>query len=178
MDGLPSFGQTSKLLHSFSVYVKLKLFWLRRTQLVLIYVKLNCLIYVELNCFVYVELNVSLVRQTHVFLYIELNLIVLDTSISILSVSLLNSAARLLNSVSRSFHSCRLPSWNVPSVALPSIHTSWRVPLFCTLHSVQECHCMLYQESTLLCLLCTLHYSEFWNTVAHINPVIMHRLTF
>ena len=73
VDGLLSLGQTSKLLHSFSVYVELKLFFLRRTQLVLIYVKLNLLLYIELNLFLFTSNSTVLCTSNSTFLlYVKL----------------------------------------------------------------------------------------------------------
>ena len=104
---------------------------------------------------IYVVLNLFFIRRTQLFLYVEPN-VFLVVSNSKCSTQLCSEFNQLRQRV---LLFCILTSWKVPSVALSSIHTPWRVPLFCTLHSVQERHCILYQESTLLYQLWTLHYS-------------------
>ena len=98
-----------------SCYGELNLFLFTSNSTVLFTSNSTFCLYVELKIFLYVELNSFWLRRTQ---------FVLDTSSSTLqrvhsilqqgsstpSASLLNSAARLLNSVSGSFHFCRLTS--------------------------------------------------------------------
>ena len=117
------------------------------------YGELNVSVYVELNVSAYVELNCSCYVELKFFL--ELN-VFLVASNSKCSSQLCSEFTQLRQRV---LLSCVLTSWKVLAVALSSMHTPWREPLFSTLYSVQEHHCILYQESTLLCQLWTLHYS-------------------
>ena len=143
VDGLPrSHGQTSELLHifhvtsnsNFSGYVELKLFLLRRTQLFLIRRVLLS----------------GVVRQTQ-FFYSTLQRVYSYCS----WYFGFNSAATQLNSVNKSAQLCQrvcsttsaglsifaylLCEKSLPSVGPFILYTPWRVLLFCTLHSVQEC---------------------------------------
>ena len=120
------------------------------TRSVLFMSNSTVLIYVKLNCsYLFFKLRLFCVRRTQNFSCTS------------------NSNGSYLRRTQRGYSAPSagpsilhiLTSWKVPSVALSSMHTLWRVPLFCTLHSVQERHCILYQESTLLCRLWTLHYS-------------------
>ena len=126
------------------------------------FVNVKCSLFVELNLFSCTSnSNCSCYCKLNLFLYIELNVF--------------HSTLQRVSKLRQRVLFWILTSWEVLSVALSSMHTPWRVLLFCILHSLQEHHCILYQESALICRLWAL---QLWNTVAHINPVIMSCLTF
>ena len=129
----------------------------------------NCSCYGELNLFLFTSNSTVLCKSNSTVFLVRRTQFVLDTSSptlqwvysilqqvsSILSASLLNSAARPLNSGSFNF----LPAYIVKSSVSSFfhfciLHEEFR---YFTLHSVQEHHCILCQESTLLCRLWTLH---------------------
>ena len=122
------------------VFVELKLFSIRQTQAVFIYIALNCSYLRRTQLFLFTSNSTVLIYvKLNCPIYIELNVFLLRRTPSVL----LNSKR----------------VYSTPSVALSSIRSPWIVQLFCNLHSVQERHCILYQVSTLLCRLWTLHYS-------------------
>ena len=161
-------------------------FLIRRTPTVLIYWELQ-LFFCTSNS------KLFLSRRTQIVLvYVEPNVFLVASNLKCSTQDLkcstqdLKCSTQLCSKISqlrqRPFVFADLHHEKSRSVALSSKHTPWRVPLFCTLHSAQERYCILNQESTV-----TLHYSvdsglcitlQLWNTVAHVNPVIMHRLTF
>ena len=193
MDGLPCSGQTSELLHifllrqtpNFSCYVELNFLLIRRTQLFLLYSIQLFLIHQVLLC--------GVVRWTQ-FFYSTLQrvyLIVLDTSSSILqrvsSILLLNfvsESALLRQRVSLILQrvcSTQPRACSTLSAGTFILHAPWRVPLFCSLHSVQERP--LYPVLRVLSLLYNVDSGrcitlQLWNPVSHSNPVFMHCLTF
>ena len=138
----PSLGQTSKLLHDFSVNAK-------------------C------SC---TSNSMSYTSHSNLFSYVDLKLFSCCIELKVFH-STLSEFTQLCERV---LLFCILSSWKVPSVVLSSMHTPWRVPLFCTLHSIQERHCILYQESTQLCRLWTLYCSATLKYCCeYYNPVIM-----
>ena len=163
-----------------SCYGELNLFYLRRTQLFLFTSNSTFILYIKLKVFLYVELNSFWLRQTQ---------FVLDTSSSTLQqvysilqqvsstplVSLLNSAATVLNSVSRS-HFCRLSSWKVPSVA-PSIF-AYSMKSSVILYSAPFSRTSLYPVSKVYTTLSTLDSALLSNSGILLHILIMWLRTY
>ena len=126
----------------------------------------NYSLYVELKLFLFVELKL--------FLFVELKLFLLRRTKSVP----LNSAASLLNSVSGFFYFAYLlhekpRQWSFHQCIL---REEFRYFVLCTLFknvTVSWIKCLHYSVDSGFCI--TL---QLWNTVGHINPVIMSCLTF